>query len=299
MMNWVVIYYPLLSGPSQSPAFTTEAEAIAWAVALPFGTPYHLARVQGPVLAPHHGLRLGKTPARPNAIKFKLNSFLPGTRPVYPASFGHEEYPIPITWGMLGNDRYGVCVVAGAMHETMLLNKIGGKTVHFTTADCLGDFTAITGEQPGPNNGADMQKAASYRLKTGLRDATGVRHKIGAYVEIQAGNVQELLTAVYLFGMAGIGFAVYASAMDDFNNHRAWGHSRNSGSFLGYHYVPIVALRSNLVAVSWGRFQAMRTSFFVQNCDECVAYVSQEQLIGGKSPEGFDYAGLRTRLAQL
>lgn len=240
---------------------------------------------------------LGKTPARRDAIKFKLADFLPGTKPIYPPDFGHEELIPSVSWGMLGNDRWGVCVIAGALHETMLWNKIAGGTLRFTLTDVSEDFTAITGQPVGPDTGADMQMAASYRRSTGLRDITGKRHKIGAYLAITPGNLQELLTATYLFGAAGIGIAMYQSAMDDFIAHRAWGASKNSG-FLGYHYVPVVALRSNLVVVSWGRTQAMRPSYLA-NCDEAVAYVSPEELVGNKSPEGFDYALLQSKLAAL
>jgi hypothetical protein len=242
---------------------------------------------------------LGKTPARANAIKFKLSSFLAGTTPVYPADFGHEELIPQTAWGMNGNDRWGVCVLAGAQHETMLWNKIAGKDVAFTLADVSEDFTAITGQPVGPDTGADMQKAASYRRTVGMRDSLGNRHKIGAYLEISTGNLNELLTACYLFGAVGIGVAMYQSAMDCFITHRAWGSMKNSG-FLGYHYVPVVALRGNLVVVTWGRTQAMRTSWFMANNDEAVAYISQEDLdAGGKSPEGFDYAGLQAKLAAL
>jgi len=65
------------------------------------------------------------------------------------------------------------------------------------------------------------------------------------------------------------------------------------------HYVPCVALRSNIVCVTWGRFQAMRPSFYTALCDEAVAYVSQEALIAGKSPEGFDYPALLADLHSL
>jgi hypothetical protein len=247
----------------------------------------------------HRGLCFGKTEAR-HAIAFKFSKYLAGTKslPAAPPSFGHEEQTPPIQWGMNGNDQYGVCVVAGAAHETLLWNRMAGKTISITTRDTLEDFTAITGRPPSVNVGADMQKAASFRRTTGVRDSTGARHKIGAYLEIATGNLNELYQAMFLFGAVGIGVQFPVSAMDQFSRHQAWSVVHGSRIEAG-HYIPCVALRGNIVVVTWGRFQAMRPSFFVEYCDEAVAYVSPEALTAGKSPEGFDYQTLVNDLRQL
>jgi hypothetical protein len=245
-------------------------------------------------------LCLGKLPARPNAIKFKLATYTDfSALPPIPKDFGHEEYTPPIPWGMLGNNQYGDCVVAGGAHEHMLWAKMGGKNLTFNTSDVLKDFQAITGQPPSANTGADMQQAASYRLHTGLLGADGKRHKIAAYLEIAPGSVRELYAAMYLFGACGIGFKFPNTAFDQFRNRQSW-HIVSNMIFDGSgHYVPAFASRSNIVCVSWGRFQAMRPSFYASLCDEAVAYVSQEALVAGHSPEGFDYAALLADLRAL
>ncbi len=244
-------------------------------------------------------LFFGKLPARPNAMKFKLAAYTDFSKlPPIPKDFGHEEADPPIAWGMLGNDRVGDCVVAGGAHEHQLWALMGGKRLTFNTADVLKDFQAITGVPPSPTVGADMQQAASYRQHVGLMGADGVRHKIAAYLEIKPGSLPELYAAIYLFGAVGIGFQVPNNAVDQFVKRQSW-HitgSRLSGSG---HYVPAVALRSNIVVVTWGRFQAMRPSYYAAYCDEAVAYISQEALVEGKSPEGFDYQALLTDLRAL
>lgn len=245
-------------------------------------------------------LCLGKLPARANAVSFKLRRYLAGTKafPIVPKNFGHEEYDPPVNWGMLGNDRYGDCVVAGGAHEHKLWGKMAGKEIGFNTRDVLHDFTAITGQPPAPTTGADMQAAASYRRRVGLMDSEGKRHKVGAYLEINPGDLQELYTAMYLFGAVGIGIQFPSSAFDQFRNHQAW-HVVSGSPVENGHYIPGVALRSNIVVITWGRFQAMRPSFYRTYCDEAIAYVSPEALIDGKSPEGFDYATLLKDLAAL
>jgi hypothetical protein len=244
-------------------------------------------------------LCLGKLPARPNAIKFKLATYTDfSALPPIPKDFGHEE---GITdWGMLGNSQYGDCVVAGGAHEHMLWSRMGGKHLTFNTADVLRDFQAITGVPPSATVGADMQQAASYRQNVGLLGADGKRHKIAAYLEIRPGSLQELYAAMYLFGAVGIGFRFPTNtAFDQFRNRRAWAIVSGMRFDGSGHYVPCVALRSNIVCVTWGRFQAMRPSFYASLCDEAVAYISQEALTAGKSPEGFDYQALLTDLRAL
>jgi hypothetical protein len=245
-------------------------------------------------------LKLGKLPARPNAVKFKLRNYLAGTQAIkVPADFGHEEWTNPpISWGMYGNDVYGDCVIAGGAHEEVLWNRMGGRVIGFQTSDLLKDFSAITGQPPSATVGADMQQAASYRRSVGLLDASGVRRKIGAYLEISPGNLSELYTAMYLFGAVGIGIQFPTTAFDQFRRHKAWAVVSGATIDAG-HYIPAIALRSNIVIVTWGRFQAMRPSFYSAYCDEAVAYVSPEALVAGKSPEGFDYAALVNDLQAL
>src|SRR5882672_5425867 len=110
--------------------------------------------------------RLGKLPARPNAIKHKFGSF-----------FDAEELPVPSLvfgrpdlikdWGMLANDRISCCVLSGAPHETMLWNAWAGEPIpQFTDENVISDYSAVTGydpNDPSTDNGTDMQVAAAYR----------------------------------------------------------------------------------------------------------------------------------------
>jgi hypothetical protein len=152
-------------------------------------------------------MKLGKLPARPDAVKLKLANYIDtSVLPKPPAEFGHER--LVTQWGMLGNDNAGCCVWSGAGHEVMLWNREAGKTVNITTTSTLRNYSLVTGydpNDPSTDQGTDMQAAASYRLKTGLLDADGKRHKIGAYVALKPGDLTELWYATYLFDGVGIG----------------------------------------------------------------------------------------------
>ena len=120
---------------------------------------------------------LGKLPARPGAISFKLSRYFNlAALPTPPAVFGHQA--LVSDYGILGNNQYGDCVLAGGDHEEMLWNAEAGVAVAFTDANALSDYTALTGfnpADPATDQGTDMQAAASYRRTTGLIDANGVR----------------------------------------------------------------------------------------------------------------------------
>lgn len=248
-------------------------------------------------------LKLGKTPARKDAITFKLADFVDKSVvwPKIPKTFGHEGFISKKAWGMLGNDEVGDCVLAGGGHETMLWNAIAGNTVQFSTANTLKDYSAITGydpKDPSTDQGTDMQVAASYRRKTGLLDASGKRHKVAAYLSIKPGDVQEHLIALYLFGAVGIGIEFPGSAMDQFNAGRNWSVVKGS-SIEGGHYIPLVAKRTSIEAVTWGSIVGMTQAFFEKYNDESVAYVSLEMMKNGVSAEGFDAAKLTAFLNAL
>jgi hypothetical protein len=250
--------------------------------------------------------KLGKTPARPwqaPGSKFRLGSYLagPAALPELPTVFGHQS--LVTQWGMLANDRYGCCVWAGAAHETMLLNKEAGAAVAFTDGGVLSDYAAATGfnaNDPSTDQGTDVQEAAAYRRRTGVLDAAGKRHTIAAYLGLDPGNVEHLLLASFLFSAVGIGLSLPASAIDQAKRGQTWdvvAASPNEGG----HYVPLVGRLApdTLVSVSWGQAQLMTARFFQTFCDEAVAYVSTEDLIEQKSPEGFSYADLISDLAAL
>lgn len=246
-------------------------------------------------------LKLGKTPARTGAVKLKFANYVDTSQlPNPPASFGHER--LVTNWGMLGNDNAGCCVWSGAGHEVMLWNREAGKSVNITTTSTLRNYSLVTGYNPvtGANDdGTDMEAAAKYRRQVGLLDADGKRHKIGAYIALEPGNVTQLWYATYLFDGVGIGVEFPSQWMDAFNKGRSWGRvSRPKKE--GGHYIPGVSKRNrNALIVSWGAVVPLTAAGYSQFNDESIAYLTEEKLVNGRSLEGFDLATLRTDLAKV
>lgn len=244
---------------------------------------------------------IGKKPARAGAIKLGIADYVDISKlPPVPPNFGHDK--LVADYGMLANDRAGCCVWSGAAHETMLWNAMAGRTVHFTDTDVLEDYTAVTGynpADPSTDQGTDMVTAAEYRQKTGVRDNTGARHKIAAYLAIDATKLDQLWAAAYLFGAVGIGIQLPDSAETQFDAGQEWTvvpGSQNSGG----HYVPLSGRKNGILyIVTWGKLQPVSLGFLQTYVDEAVAYCSEEALVNGKSLLGFDSAALLADLGSM
>jgi len=250
-------------------------------------------------------LKLGKGPAEPQPTDFKFSELAASVNlPTVPSRFGHGgAYS---DWGMLGNDRYGDCVWAGAAHEHMLINKVVHQTdVPFDDSAVLGDYSAATGfdpNDPSTDQGTNVHTALSYRRKTGVADSDGSRHKIGAYVALDPKSWDHLEQAAYIFGAVGIGINFPSSAMDQFNAGQPWDVVPGS-KIEGGHYVPTVgsvASADSVSVITWGKRQVMTRAFYEQYNDEAWAYVTNEELRSdGKGLHGFDVGKLNTYLSAL
>ena len=246
-------------------------------------------------------MKLGKKPARHDKRTLLFENYLDkAALPVPPATFGHDDL-VKSPWQMLGNDRFGDCVFAGAAHETMLWNAERKQTAIFNDACVLGDYAAVTGfsaADPSSDQGTNVLDALNYRRKYGIRDAHGRRHKIGGFVALRPGNLEHLNAALYLFGAVGIGIVFPASAMEQFNADQPWSvvHSKTDGG----HYIPLVRRAPGFYdCITWAKLQAMTQEFYVKYCDEAYAILSTEMLVKGKSLEGFDLAQLQADLAAV
>lgn len=244
-------------------------------------------------------MKLGKKPfqADKRDLLFK-NYKVAAALPARPKSFGHQA--LISDWGMLGNDAVGDCVVAGGCHETMLWTAEGGKPAAFTEDNALSDYGAITGydpQDPSSDQGTVIRTALLYRKKDGLIDSYNNRHKIGAFLQLDQTDIDEILEAIYLFSAIAVGLQMPKSALEQFEAGEPW-TIVNDSPLAGGHYVCCVGYDQDyLYCVTWGKIQRLDFSFFQKYCDEAWAILSPEFLNGqGLSPEGFDLAQLQADL---
>lgn len=265
-------------------------------------------------MKPHPDLpfHLGKADPTPDPRDALFTEFATVAKlPKAPATYDPPH--LEAEWGMLGNgpddsvapgfQGAGDCVFAGGDHETMLWQaEGGGKAASFTGATAISDYAAVTGYVVGDDStdrGTVVRDALLYRRRTGLVDAGGARHKLGAFVQLEPGNTDHVKLGTYLLGVAGIGFQFPSSAMRQFDRGKPW--TVVAGAQVeGGHYVPVIGYSAaGVLVVSWGRVQLMTWPFFRKYVDEAWGLLSPEFLRAGRSPQGFDLKGLKTYLSAL
>jgi len=241
-------------------------------------------------------LRLGMKEWKEDEIKLQFKDYLNRPElPKVPPVYGHiKSNTVP--WGMLGNDAYGDCVLAGACHETMVWSIATKRALpNFNTQTVVNQYLGLTG---GADDGLDPIATAKWRISAGIEDTGGVFHKVKAFASVH--NNKDLDIAAYMFGTCGIGFNLPDTAIDEFNAGKPW--TATDGKIQGGHYVPLVGRNSkgNRIVVTWGKLQAVGEQFWKKYFLGAVCYMSLEYLMAtGVSPEGFKEAKLDADLAAL
>jgi hypothetical protein len=249
---------------------------------------------------PNPDRKLGRNPSDPYRVTIPFHRVVDVSKIAVPDNFGH--YGQVKEWGMLGNDKYGDCAWASGAHESILQNAANNRVVAYSDASVLSDYSAATGFSPGlpySDQGTDLHALYQYRQQVGLLDAAGNRHKIGAYLELEPGNPEELEVAVFLFGAAGLGITVYDWTQQQFGAGKPWDYVRG-GNLEGGHAVPVAGRNSGFwEIVTWGQVQPATNKFFQKETTEVFVAITDDYLSGDKSPEGFDREALLNYLQDL
>lgn len=233
--------------------------------------------------------------------KLKLVNYLAPNLPKPPLTFGHGRLIAPM---MLGNDQVGDCAIAGSIEEIRLLNAERGVTVPFTTATALRNYSDITGydpRNPDTDQGTDMADLYRYRQHVGIIDDAGQRHTLSAYVGLTPGNWDELVQALYLFQVAGIGIQCPDYLQEQFAHGGPWTPLRGRHDIVGGHYIPAVARSGNSIDIlTWGRSIKMTKAFYQRFSNVAVVHFTDEMLnVNGKTIDGVDRAALLADLNAL
>jgi hypothetical protein len=215
--------------------------------------------------------------------------------------FGHADKIQP---QMFMNDQLGDCAIAGSIEEIRLANALRGVTVNFTDAQALSAYEAITGYNPDDSStdaGTDVHDLYQYRKSTGIIDADGNAHKIVAYAGLTVGDWDELLIALSLFDMVGIGIQVPDYAQTQFEAGQPWHLEPGPQNIEGGHYIPVVGATDATTAqlYTWGAVAGITQPFYAANNVVAVVALTEELFTDGKSPEGIDVQRLQADLSGL
>jgi hypothetical protein len=252
-------------------------------------------------------LKFGKKDATADAKDLLFGDYVAAVLPTSWPKPNFGEGTLFRNWLMLGNDEVGDCVIASRAHLTMLDTRVGAaqKAAPFTTASAISEYSAVGGYVPGDpstDNGLDMRVMCAYQKNTGLKDAAGVRHKIGAYLALTPGNTLQMIQATWLFGGFGLGFQVPQSAVDQFNAGSGIWTDVGDTNIVGGHEVCGVGTmdwHSKLTIVTWAVRWQMTFGFISAYNDEAWAWVPPEILSAGGTWRGLNVAKLNEDLAAL
>jgi hypothetical protein len=203
------------------------------------------------------------------------------------------------SWPMSLNDQLGDCTCAGAAHVAQQILFYGqGKNAPVADDDVLKMYEAVGHYVPGDpstDQGATLQDALNYWRKTGVGG-----HKIVAFAQLDASDLETIRACVDLFGAVYTGFNVPKSAMDQFNAGKPWTVVKRS-PIEGGHCVPIGAYDAKTFScVTWGAVQKMDIAFLTTYFDEFWVPISLDWLSAqGVSPGALDAATLNADYKEL
>ena len=232
-------------------------------------------------------VRYGRLAARRPVGLADLAVYLNDPLPVAPTSVA----PPVFDWGMLGNDKYGDCTIAGALHLREAVSVKHRETETWPTeADVIATYLTLT---HGQDNGMVEADVLHTWQTAGL-----FGNRIDGYAPLNHRDPNELRSCVATFGGAYLGIAVPATAEQQFAAGEPWdltGYPADR-QIVGGHAVPAVGYDSEyLHVVTWGKTQKVTWRW-------CQVYLEEGWAVGTSellTAVGVDVAALKADLASL
>lgn len=233
--------------------------------------------------------KLGKLPARTDVRTLSLGRYVNRARlPTPPAVF--DETANVARWPLYANDRVGDCTTAAAAHMVEAWTASArGAPVEISEQAVLDAFARVR-----VGDGA----YALDVLKLWRREGIG-GHRIGAFARVSLHDHALVRAAAWLFGGLYLGLQMPAAAQ----RQPTWDWAGRldgdaaPGSW-GGHAVDVVRYSDGtLTVVTWGRLQDLTWSFWDRYCDEAYCVLSEDFVVDGRAPNGFDLDALRADLA--
>lgn len=158
-------------------------------------------------------------------------------------------------WGMLGNNQYGDCGVAGLQHGFETTATITGeKEVWPTDAKAVSYYLKFTG---GQDTGVVLSQYLAHVRSAGYYGQT-----VKAYAPVAVQDIPTLQTSIWLYGFAYTGITVYDGMQQAFaaNETGCTWTTSELDQVDGGHCVPIIGYDDlYLYLVTWG--QVVRVTY--------------------------------------
>jgi hypothetical protein len=217
-----------------------------------------------------------------------LTHYAAGSLPTAPV---RVAVPHVAAWGMLGNDRYGDCGVAGLDHLMMAVAADHAESETFPVESEVVDY--YTTYTHGQDDGVVLSEFLAYTRARGF-----LGHTVAGYAPVAVHDVPTLRFVVASYGAAYCGIEVTEGMQEAFADQRPWTATSLRSQSLGGHCVPVVAYDDTyLYAVTWGQIQAITWPAWHEMASEAWAIITSE--LAAANGHGVDLAALTADLDRL
>ena len=242
-------------------------------------------------------LRLGKLAHRHDPRTLMLARYLEAALPQVPPAWDWAKVSASLipAWGMLGNDQYGDCTIAGLAHQVMLWDAQLGNAVTFTDQQVESFYFGMSG---GQDSGLVELDVLNKWRQDGFYG-----HKLLGFAKVDAAYRPHIEAAIWMFGGAYIGLALPISAQ----TQEVWdvvpGPDGKAGTW-GGHAVLLTSFDDDgVTCVTWGMLKKMTWAFLGGYCvtpetrilTADLRWVEAGELKAGDGLLGFDETGHHAR----
>ena len=249
--------------------------------------------------------KLGRKPVRKLLSTPSLGDFVNKATTWPPVAAQGWEYAIPAgSLNILGNDQFGDCAEAGAMHLIQAQTANTGSPLQGTLEQTLALYSAVTGfnpNDPSTDQGTDLLSLLQYWKTTGItvtdNNGNPVVHKILGWAALDLTSIAQIRYANFVFGGTYLGINCPQSAEQNTSN---WTYQAGS-PILGGHCIPGVGQGgAGGHIISWGMSIPFTWEFALQYLEEAYCIVTPAWVAAnGKSPSGLDLNGLLAAMAAI
>jgi hypothetical protein len=226
-------------------------------------------------------MKLGKHPPRFDVLtsrrKFAMAQFLSETAPVTPDAM---DWLSGISdWGMMQNDKIGLCTVAGLGHKLQSQSAATGSKYTVSDDLVIRDYSAITGYDPrqtdadGYNptdNGANELDVIQWFERNGFGGETLLGH-----ADVSISNRDHIKKAIHLFNGVYVSVALPNTAKTQETWDVVMNSNENQPGSWGLHAVIVLGYDAKTVTcVTWGSLKQMTWEFVHAYFDEIHALLT-------------------------
>jgi hypothetical protein len=236
--------------------------------------------------------RLMSTPA--------LGDFLPKATswPAVPPQ-GWETAVPAASLDILGNDQYGDCAEAGALHLIQAMSYNSGRPLDPSYDDAIRLYSAVTGfnpSDPATDQGTALTDLLNYWQNTGITVGSTV-HKILGFATVDFTSIPLMRYATYLFGGLYLGINCPAKCQQDTSN---WNFGPGLPIDGGHCVIRAGEGAAGGKTGSWGMWIPTSNEFYLSYVDEAYIVVTEDWVSAqGKSPTGLDVNGLLAAMKSI